>query len=150
MRCLRKTSKKEKKNTFLRQNLVQFCCAIYLDQVLTQPWTKFWRNNFANFWVFLPVSKDAETTIFIVFSAKNVIFKPTPKNLRTQFVNTTALTFFPFFSDFCFLGFFCCVRFFGCLFFERNEKNKKKTKFKTKQQKTKKGEGPQDTNKNTT
>ena len=73
MRFLRKTSakKREKKTLFLRQNLVQFCCATYLDQVLTQPWTKFWLNNFADFWLFLSVWKDAETTIFIVFSAKN-------------------------------------------------------------------------------
>ena len=26
---------------FLSQNLVQLCCATYLDQVLNQPWTKF-------------------------------------------------------------------------------------------------------------
>ena len=72
MRFLRKTSQKKekKKNIFLSQNLVQLCCATYLDQVLTQPWTKFWLNIFANFWVFLAVWKDAETTIFIVFSAK--------------------------------------------------------------------------------
>ena len=62
--------KDKKKHHFLSQNLVQFCCATYLDQVLTQPWTKFWLNIFANFWVFLPVWKDAETTMFIVFSAK--------------------------------------------------------------------------------
>ena len=38
---LQKTSKKDKNTIFLSQNLVQFCCATYLDQVLTQPWTKF-------------------------------------------------------------------------------------------------------------
>ena len=82
MRFLRKRAKKreKKKKLFLRQNLVQFCCTTYLDQVLTQPWTKFWLNNFADFWLFLPVWKDAETTIFIVFSAKMKFFKPTPKN----------------------------------------------------------------------
>ena len=66
----KRAKKRTKKTPFLSQNLVQFCCATYLDQVLTQPWTKFWLNMFANFWVFLPVWKDAETTIFIVFSAK--------------------------------------------------------------------------------
>ena len=75
MRFLKKNEQnKNKKNIFLSQNLVQFCCATYLDQVLTQPWTKFWLNIFANFGVFLPVWKDAETTIFIVFSAENWIF----------------------------------------------------------------------------
>ena len=65
-----KWAKKDKtKHHFLSQNLVQVCCATYLDQVLTQPWTKFWLNNFANVWVFLPVLKCTETTIFIVFSA---------------------------------------------------------------------------------
>ena len=44
-------SKKRKKNKtnmtlFLRQNLVQLCCTTCLDQVLTQPWTKFWLNLF--------------------------------------------------------------------------------------------------------
>ena len=33
--------KKTKKHHFLSQNLVQLCCATYLDQVLTQPWTRF-------------------------------------------------------------------------------------------------------------
>ena len=37
------SQKKAKKNTdFLSQNLVQFCWATYLDQVLTQPWSTFW------------------------------------------------------------------------------------------------------------
>ena len=57
--------------------------------------------------------------------------------------------FVRFFCIFAFLG-FCCVRFFWGSFFERNEKKQKKTKLKTKQQKTKKEEGPQDVNKKTT
>ena len=147
-----KNEKKRKKNTFLSQNLVQFCCATYLDQVLTQPWTRFWLNNFCNFWVFLPVLKCTKTTIFIVFSAKKENFKPTPKNWRTLFVNTIALFFFfavLFFCIFAFLG-FCCVRFFGGSFFERNEKTKKRQNSKQNNQKTKKEEGPQDANKKTT
>ena len=68
---LKKNAQKQRQKTpFLSQNLVQFCCATYLDQVLTQPWTKLWLNIFANFWVCLLVWKDAETTIFIVLSAK--------------------------------------------------------------------------------
>ena len=71
MTFFRKTRKKRKNKThFLSQNLVQFCCATYLDQVLTQPWTRFWLNNFCNLGVFLPVLKCTKTTIFIVFSAK--------------------------------------------------------------------------------
>ena len=140
---------KTKKTPFLSQNLVHFCCATYLDQVLTQPWTKFWLNIFANFWVFLPVWKDAETTIFIVFSAKNEIFKPTPKIKNTICEHNCANWFFCLvFLHFCFFGFLLCPVFWGS-FFERNE-NKKKTKFKTKQQKTKKEEGPQDATKKTT
>ena len=40
---LKKNEQKKdlKKHNFLSQNLVQLCCATYLDQVLTQPWTKF-------------------------------------------------------------------------------------------------------------
>ena len=100
--------KRQKKHNFLSQNLVQFCCATYLDQVLTQPWTKFWLNIFANFGVFVPVWKDAQTNIFRVFSAKNENFKPTPKNLRTLSVNTTALTdfFLSGFSAFLLFGVF--------------------------------------------
>ena len=66
----KRAKKRQKTHHFLSQNLVQFCCATYLDQVLTQPWTKFWFNIFANFWVFLPVWKDTETTIFIVFQRR--------------------------------------------------------------------------------
>ena len=141
MTFFRKTRKKRKKTHFLSQNLVQFCCATYLDQVLTQPWTRFWLNNFCNFWVFLPVLKCTKTTIFIVFSAKKENFKPTPKNWRTLFVNTIALFVFfrcPFFLHFCFFGFLLCPVFWGSFFWEE-WKNKKKTKFKTKQPKNKKG-----------
>ena len=89
MRLLRKTSQKrrEKKTLFLRQNLVWFCCATYLDQVLTQPWTKFWLNNVADFWLFLPVWKDAETTIFIVFSAKMKFLSP-PQKIKEHYLWT--------------------------------------------------------------
>ena len=66
--------KKRQKNTFVESKLSPICCATYLDQVLTQPWTKFWLNMFANFWVFLPVWEDAETTIVIVLSAKKFNF----------------------------------------------------------------------------
>ena len=63
-----KISRKQDKNyLFLSQNLVQLCCATYLDQVLTQPWTKFWLNLFDMFWPF-HFSKYVETTIFSVFS----------------------------------------------------------------------------------
>ena len=36
-----KQEKDKTKHHFLSQNLVQLCCATYLDQVLTQPWTRF-------------------------------------------------------------------------------------------------------------
>ena len=92
---------------FVSQNLVQSCCATYLDQVLTQPWTKFWLNIFANFWVFLPVWEDAETTIVIVFSAKNENFKPTPKKLKNTICeyNCANWFFLSVFLHFCFFGF---------------------------------------------
>ena len=34
--------KEKKKHHFLSQNVVQLCCATYLDHILTQPWTTFW------------------------------------------------------------------------------------------------------------
>ena len=42
---------------FLSQNLVQSCFATYLDQVLTQPWTKFWLNLFGNLGPFFLLQK---------------------------------------------------------------------------------------------
>ena len=126
MRCLRKTSKKEKqKHTFFASKLGPI---LLRDQVLTQPWTKFWRNIFASCWVFYLFQRCRNHYIYIVFS-KNVIFKPTPKNLRTLFVNTTALTFFcfcPFFLRFCFFFWFLLCPVFWGSFFERSEKNKKR------------------------
>ena len=95
-----------------------------LDQVLSK-----------HFWHVLPFffSKYAETTIFIVFSAKSAFLKPTPQKIETLFVHTTANWFSRFFCIFVFLG-FCCVRFLGGPFWEEW----KKTKFETKQQKGKK------------
>ena len=105
----------------------------------TQPWADFELNLFDIFGPYFPFSKNAETPIFIVFSAKIPFCKPTPKKLGTLFVNTTALTDFLFVRFFCIFVFFgvCCVRFFGGLFL-RGMKKQKKTKFKTKQQKGKK------------
>ena len=42
---------------FLSQNLVQSCFATYLDQVLTQRWTKFWLNLFGNLGPFFLLQK---------------------------------------------------------------------------------------------
>ena len=112
----------------MSQNLVHFCCATYLDQVLTQPWTRFWLNNFANFGVFLPVLKCTKTTIFIVFSAKKKEILSPPQKIKEHYLWTQSRYFFffavLFFCIFAFWG-FCCVRFFGGSFFERNEKTKK-------------------------
>ena len=148
MRFFKTSGKKTTRTThFLSQNLVQLCCATYLDQVLTQPWTKFWLNLFDIFWPLFPFSTYAQTTIFIEFSAKICIFKPTLKKLGTLLVNTIALADFlsVFFSFFVFFWFLLCPVFGGSFL-----RGMKKNKFKTKQQKTKKEEGPQDANKKTT
>ena len=140
-----------KKHLFLSLNLVQLCCATYLDQTFDSTLDQVLTQHFANFWVFLPFWNNAETTIFIVFSAKNENFKPTPKNWRTLFVNTTALTVFfcPFFLHFCFFGVFAVSGFLGGLFL-RGMKTKKRQNSKQNNKKTKKEEGPQDANKKTT
>ena len=116
---LKITSKKWLNNTF-------FCVKTWSNYVAQHTWTKFWLNLgprfwlniFAKFLVLLPVWKNAETTSFIVFSAKRENFKPTPKNWRTLFVNTTALTVFCFVRFFCIFAFwgFCCVRLLGFFF----------------------------------
>ena len=66
-------------------------------------------------------------------------------------MNTTALTdfFLSGFSAFLLFWVFAVSGFFGGSFL-RGMKKQKKTKFKTKQQKTEKEEGPQDANKKTT
>ena len=124
----------------MSQNLVQFCCATYLDQVLTQPWTKFWLNRFGILGPFSPFTKDAETTIFIVLSAKNCFFKPTPKIkehcLWTQ-LPLTEISFVRFVCMFAFWGLLLCPVFFGGLSW-RGMKNTKNSKT-IKQKKTKKG-----------
>ena len=128
-----------------KTNITLFWVETWSNYVAQHAWAEFWRNlgpsfdsTFLTFLGPFHFSKYAETTLFIVFSAKICIFSPPPKKLGTLFVNTTALTdfflFVRFFLHFAFLG-FCCVRFWG-VFFERNEKQKK-TKFKTKQQKGK-------------
>ena len=67
-------------------------------------------------------------------------------------MNTIALFFFSlsFFSAFLLFGVFAVSGFLGGLFFERNEKTKKRQNSKQNNQKTKKEEGPQDANKKTT
>ena len=65
--------KKKKKTTislFWSQNLVQLCCATYLDQVLTQPSTKFWLNLFGIVWHF-PFEICWSHNFYSVFNEKN-------------------------------------------------------------------------------
>ena len=99
-----------------------------LDQVLTQHVLQ----NLGYIYLF---EKMPKPLFYSVFSQKNENFKPTPKNWRTLFVNTTALTvFFSGFSAFLLFWLFAVSVFFGCFFLRGM---KKKTKFKTKQQKQK-------------
>ena len=67
-----KKGKRRLKSPFLSQNLVHLCCTTCLDQVLTQPWTKFWLNIFGIFGRFLHC------------------FKPTPKNRNTIYEHNYA------------------------------------------------------------
>ena len=61
----------------LGQHLVQLCCATCLDQILTQPWTRYWLNlgSFCCCLLF------AKATIFIAFSAKRAV-SCSPHNIR--------------------------------------------------------------------
>ena len=79
----------KQKLPFLSQTLVQLCCTISLDQVLTQPWTKLWLNLFVIFGHFPFFKRICWNHYFIVFSA---FLKPTPKTLKHYLVSTTALT----------------------------------------------------------
>ena len=118
-----KTKGKEDTNPhFLSQHLVQLRCATCLDQVLTQPWTKFWLNVFDSFWPCLPFANYAETIVYGVFS-KNVHILSPPQKIRNTIcehncVDWQKVLFF-------FGGGVCRVRFL-CPFFERNEKTKQK------------------------
>ena len=72
MRLILKKNEQKKKpmNIFLSQNLVQFCCATYLDQVLTQTWTKFSLNIFANLGYFYLFERCRNHYFYSAFSKK--------------------------------------------------------------------------------
>ena len=69
----KRATKRIKKHIFWVKTW-SICCATCLDQVLTQPWTKFRLNIFAKFGGIFTCLKNAETTIFIhsVFSQKKL------------------------------------------------------------------------------
>ena len=133
MRCFKTSEEKKDKNyPVLSQNLVQLCCATYLDQVLMQPWTKFWLNLFdicGPFFIFHNMLKPQ----FIVFSAKSAFFMPAPKQLGTLFVNTTVLVIFcPFFCIFVFFfAFLLCPVFCFLRGMKKDKIQNKTTKKKT-------------------
>ena len=116
-----------------------------LDQVLTQPWTKFLTQPFWHFWAFFPF-KINWNHYFMAFSAKICISKPTPK-IGTLVVNTIALIEKEIVRSFlsaCLLScIFAVSGFLGRFFWEEwirqnsnqnNQKGKKTTRCK--QQKT--------------
>ena len=112
---------------FLSQKSFQLCCATCLDRSLTQPWTDFWLYLFHMFAPFFLAHNMLKPIFYRVFS--KIFFVAHPKQLRTLFVNTTALTeifFVLFFLPFFFGGGGCCVLFLGVFLFERNAKHKTK------------------------
>ena len=106
MRFLNKRKQKTKITIILSQNFVQLCCTSYLDQVLTQPWTKFWLNLFGIFGHF----SDFEICrIHYLCFQQTMNFLPTPKILGTLFVKTAlAEKSVPFFQHFFFFLVLLC------------------------------------------
>ena len=111
-----------------------FWVKTWSNYVAQHTWTKFWLNlrpsfdsTFLAFGAIFPFRTYAETTIFIVFSAKNCILKAHPKKAWTLFVNNCATDFFcPFFLHVCFLGFLLCP--FCGLSFWRGMKSQRSTR----------------------
>ena len=121
---------------FLSQNLVQLCCAACLDQVLTQPWTKFWLNLFDMFGPFFLFQMCWNHSFYNAFS-KNLHFLSPPQKIRNTICkhNCAKWSFIHFFLHFCFYVFLLCPVFW--VDFLRGT-NKKKTKPKTNNKKGKK------------
>ena len=80
---------------------------------------------------------------YSVFSKRKEILSP-PQKIKEHYLWTQSHFFFSlsFFSAFLFFWVFAVSGFLGGLFFERNEKTKKRQNSKQNNQKTKKEEGP--------
>ena len=114
--------------------MVQLCCATYLDQVLSQPWAKFWLNLF-DFWVFFFPFFSLKICwnhyVYSVFS-NNLHFLSPPPKIRNTICEHNCANFFyfgPFFSAFLLFWVFVVSVFWSFVWEEW-----KKTKFKTQQQ----------------
>ena len=104
---------KKEVDHFLSRLLVQLCCATYLDQFLTQPWSNFDSRGLTFLHMFGCYKIGRNHYFYNVFQQK-CIFKLTPRN-RNTISNTTALIEIKLslLSAFLFWGYFCHVRFFA-------------------------------------
>ena len=122
----KKRIKGKKKTTFCVENPSNF--------VAQHNWTDSQRNLGRIFnstllliWAFFPFRKSAETTIFIVFSAKKKKKLIPPQKLRNAICeHNCANCFFSVFSAFLHFWVFAVSGFFGGSFFERNGKTKQR------------------------
>ena len=106
----------QKLHQYLRQYLVHLGCTTWLDQILTQPWTRCWPQHlfdkFASFLLFLVCWNHYCYSDFS--KALPFLGPPPPPKLGTLFVSTTALI------DFSFSGVILCVFVcFPCPLFSR-------------------------------